>query len=1023
MNLNKTQLEAIGIRGQNVVVFASAGAGKTTVLVQRLTERIIIDKIPLTRILAMTFTEAAAGNMKNRLRNELNQKRQEALNKGTNEELSFIDDQLSNLENADISTIHSFCLKIVRKYYYRCGLTQNTLNNILSSAQSDMIKDDLLNEIIEEEIKKDQGRFIELTDAISSEIFAFDSLKKTILSIFESALNKKDPLVWLNDQKGHKRISSLNDLKACDDLYLNKVKRIFKKIRNAYMILSTFNNTDVSDAYRDECRAIVNRFDELLAIDNYEEFIAEAKRAPIAFNKRSKCEDPAFKKINKRISELYKKLSEILIDPEIMIDVENGSIRYIDHLIDLTITFYERFKTYKLQNEWIDFSDFEHYAYEILTIDDRKIAKELKEHYREIMIDEFQDTNEIQFAIAELLGNDDLFIVGDIKQSIYRFRSAKPDLMRSLRQRDDFKVIDMRENYRSKANIVAFNNKFFAELMNIDDTGFKDEDKQITPQVSQTKDEEPIEFIYYEPTDDFKELNSKADLLAEEILSVHEKGTAFGKMCVLVRTNADKIKVKRAFDNADIPYFISDKEGHLASFPIDIVASILDYLVDHEDKIAIVSILMSLYDYHEDDIAKSRHDLRLDERAAYDLRKLEEAADQNDIDGFFSYLLNINDFYERLSTNEKANIDYLISSIDNYKLKSFKDLAFILSSMQDKESDTAFAVSDEADVVKVMTIHAAKGLEYDTVFLFSTHEVRTKDATDAVVIDDELGIGLKYAVNDYRLTYETYRRKAIRIKNDREEMREYLRLLYVALTRTVRKLIVIDAFDRGGFSKLREIGKEELIEEHKGFSSYFLTLSFPEDMNFTHIDKLSHPSYKKERAIPSVIRRQYNSSIRPKKKITPSDHGQKIVLFDDNKGTSFGTSVHKIMELIDLKEIDEERIRMIDDTISDKTIKHILKIKDDSIFKKALEGKIYREVPFYADLESEIEGIIDFVSVFEDKVIIIDYKTDSVDHKDLLIDRYRDQIMIYHDILKRVYLRDVEAYIYSFHLDMMIRVV
>ena len=203
---------------------------------------------------------------------------------------------------------------------------------------------------------------------------------------------------------------------------------------------------------------------------DYETFIEKAQSMIIPFTKRTKCKDPEFKADNEKIAGLYKELAKILVDPDIMVKVENDSIKYIDYLIDLTIAFYERFRAYKIENEWIDFSDFEHYAYEILTHDDHKIAKELKGQYKEIMIDEFQDTNEIQFAIAELLSADDLFIVGDIKQSIYRFRSAKPYLMRSLRERPDFKVIDIRENYRSKANIVAFDNAFFSDLMNIDDS-------------------------------------------------------------------------------------------------------------------------------------------------------------------------------------------------------------------------------------------------------------------------------------------------------------------------------------------------------------------------------------------------------------------------------------------------------------------------------------------------------------------------------------------------------------------------
>ncbi len=1020
IDLNKTQLEAVKIRGTNVVVFASAGAGKTTVLVRRLLERITIDKIPLNNILAMTFTEAAAGNMKNRLRNELGKKRQEALKLQDTNELAFIDEQLSGIENTDISTIHSFCLKIVKKYYYRLGLTQKTLTNILSGAQSEEICDELLDKIIEEELAKDQRRLIELTEAISSEIFAFSILKKTILAIYEAAMNKKDPLSWLKSEKGHPEIKCLSELKEYDAIYLKKVKRLVKRISNLYRKASLLDDSIDPKEYE----AIASNFDSLLAFDDYETFIEKAQSMIIPFTKRTKCKDPEFKAVNEKIAGLYKDLAKILVDPDIMVKVENDSIKYIDYLIDLTIAFYERFRAYKIENEWIDFSDFEHYAYEILTHDDHKIAKELKGQYKEIMIDEFQDTNEIQFAIAELLSADDLFIVGDIKQSIYRFRSAKPYLMRSLRERPDFKVIDIRENYRSKANIVAFDNAFFSDLMNIDDEAFKEIDKQIAPTDSQAKDQEAIEFVYYEPNENSpKELNARADLLAQEVLRVHDEGTSFSKMCVLVRSNNDKIKVKRAFDKANIPYFISDKEGHLSSYPIDVLSCVLDLISDHSDKLALVGVLMGLYDYSEDDIAKMRDDLMIKGEVAKDIDALDKSAKANDIDGFFSYLLSINGFYDKLSTSEKTNLDYLISKLDTYDLKSFIDLSFVLANRQDKDSDTAFAVSDEADVVKVMTIHASKGLEFDTVFLYSQHELKAKDATDVVVIDDELGIGLKYSINKYRLTYETYRRKAIRIKNDQEEMREYLRLLYVALTRTIKKLIVIDAFKEGDFSKLRVIEKEDLIEEHKGFSSYFLTLSFPDDMVFRHESTLTHPHFESVTDTTSQKTLHYKKEDSTKAIITPSKHDTKIELsLEENMGTSYGTKVHRVMELIDLKDMDEEKIKMIDDSLSEKTISQILKIKDDPVFKEVLNGEIYKEVPFYRNDDVYIEGIIDLTSILDDKVILVDYKTDNVESGEILIDRYRDQIMIYKDILAKVYHKPVMAYIYSFHLLKMVPV-
>lgn len=1012
MQLNKDQLEAIKARNTNVVVFASAGAGKTTVLVTRLLERILIDKVPLARILAMTFTEAAASNMKNRLRKRLSEEKTKA-----DADTAYIDAQLAALENSDISTIHSFCLKIVKEYYYLCGISKKSLDNILDSFKSDEIKNEILDDIIKEELSADRSSLMSLSKAISSEMFTFDDLKKTILKIYDKASNKPDPKAWLNTlfKDDIKKIEDIKD----HTLYLDDLKKHARDIKEAYFKQMMIDDTIDQKIYH----SVIDELDALINTSSYQDFAQKATKALAPLPKRSKCKDEDYRHYNDIIKDSGSTLAKKMVDPKNIIAIENMARPYIDHLLRLTIAFYDRFLAYKKKHHWLDFNDFEHYAYHILTLDDQKIAKKLRKHYKEIMIDEFQDTNEVQYTIAKLISDNDLFVVGDIKQSIYRFRAAKPYLMRSLRDDQSFKVIDIKENYRSKKNLVDFNNRLFDELMNIDDEAFKAHDKQIAPTHDQSQDSATIDFTFYmaEKEKAQKEKNAKADLLANKIIKEYQNGTPFSKMCVLTVTNKDKLNIKRAFESYNIPYFIEDKEGYLSSYAIDCLKAVLDYLSDSDDMIALCAILSSIYGYSDDDLVTFFKDKKLADDIASDLDKLATYLHQNDVVSFFAYLLKINDFYDHLSKNEKANLDYLVDKLKTMSLSSLSNLDDFLASSTQKDSDTAFAQSEDAEVVKVMTIHGSKGLEFDTVFLYSQARFNQKDKTDKILIDDD-GIGLRFSVNKYRLTYDTLQKKIIALKEQKEEIREYIRLLYVACTRAKRKLIIVDKIDDLIDYRL---DKDHLLASNKGFTSYFMSLAFDDEaIKFTHVDTIDHQALIKDKTKQKASKRlYYTEDQKIKKTTTPSAHRPYLTLeLEENKGASFGTMVHKVMEEIDLRHFDRDHILEIVPDIDEKAISHILKIKDDPVFKRALKGQVKRELPFYVRDEDVINGVIDFIAIADDSIILIDYKTDNIKSSNDLIARYRDQLTIYKDVLIKAYQKEVEAYIYSFHLDLMVRV-
>ena len=1002
--LNETQQKAVDMQGTDLVVFASAGAGKTTVLVKRLLKRIIKDGLALDEIVAMTFTEAAASEIKDRLRQSLMKAKS-----NDDGDTDFLQRQIAALDSADISTIHSFCLSIIKNYYYTIGLTKKMTETIIDSAKEKELSDIVLEKIIKEEIEKDKERFLDLTKVLSSETFSFEDFKNTIRKIYDTAMTSVDPLLWLDDMHQDKQIKNLEDIDdGILDLYRLNLYDAIKQAKGVYESCIMIDEYAKRDDLKEHIKELEMLLDDKLSYSMLIERIVMTSDLPKANSK-----DEKYKKLRKSLEDIYKDLAKELLKEQTMIKYEDYTRQYANHLLDITKRYLLEYRAIKRKNECLDFDDLEHFAYEILKKDDGKVAKILKERYKEIMIDEFQDTSSIQYAIASAIADKDLFIVGDIKQSIYRFRSARPDIMRSIREDANFEVIDIKENYRSKSSIIDFNNSLFKILMGND---FSEADAQNVGNSSQSEDNVPISFeLFIQDKEDTERLvTKKARLLASIIKDRHDDGTPFKDICVLVRSHTEKIEIKKALDRSNIPYFMEDSSGYLDTYPIEVIKAYLTLLEDNDDKIALVATLRSLYGLSDDDLVKIAPDFtKLPDRFKEDLAQAKNILIDGDIFSLLSFIYEIEGFYDSLPDNEKADLDMLIEDVATNKMMTiFKILEYIEAILDIKKGDSAFAISKDADVVKVMTIHHSKGLQFDTVIIYGQSSNLLKETRDPVIFDKKFGLGLKIRVNDKRQIYETLRRKAIKVKNSIEDLKEYSRLFYVATTRAKRELIIVDA--------IKEVETYDdidvMIKARKGFTSYLLSL---ED-KLAHFTIKHHFMIKDEMPYPKKIEIAHTSRSRyiqkdKKEVIKPSKHSSHITLFLDDRAMSYGTKMHELLEHIDL----DTPVLPLDLSLKEKeAIECFLK---DPLIKEAKKGTVYREVPFYLRDDRTIDGIMDFVSILNDKVILIDYKTDALDDENLFIERYDDQLMTYQKILKKKFDRPIETYIYSLHLARFIR--
>lgn len=1006
MKLNKAQSEAISTIGTNVLVCASAGGGKTTVLVNRLLKRIIEDKVSLDDIVAMTFTEAAATNMKNRLAAALKTRIQEA----TAVERGYLEEQLAHLPDARISTIHSFCLSITKEYYYLLGLSKKTCDNIIDEARATIVKAKLLDQIINDHLINDGPNIKALSQAVSGELFAFENLKKAINTIYRKANAQIDPLAFF-DRFHYRKITNLQDYDETKmTVYLDLLKNRLSSIGDNYYKLADFESGD-----REKYYLIAQEITGLLSDDDYADLVNKLQE--ILFLGKKAKDNPEFNKLRDETKDLIDDLAKRLLAPASIINAHNDTIIYRQTLLEMAKELYLAYQDYKRQNEWIDFDDFEHYAYRILTINEGAIAAKYRHQFQEIMIDEFQDTNDIQYTIAALIANDNLFLVGDVKQSIYRFRKARPDIMMRLRHDPSFKIIHMQNNYRSKANIVAFGNRLFERIMNIGQKAFAKEDAQITDLDEQFKDQTEIEFdlfTYQKKTaGQKKDEYYKAHLLLRRVIKENRKGTAFKDIAVLVRTHNEKIMIKKVFDEYNVPYLIKDNEGYFNSYAIETVFAYLSYLID-DDKIAKTAVLASLYRLNSDQLIDYAGDEAIDK----DRDQLRSLLLKGDIPAFFAYLLKINNFYLRLDKKERANIDLLLSKLTAYRIDSFRQLYDLIKETMKDQKETASISDDESDAVKIMTIHNSKGLEFDTVCLYSSSRNESKENSDNVLIDENLGFGLKYTYGPDRIAAKTLEVNLILEKNDMEDIFEYERLLYVALTRAKRSLFIVDAFKEEEFTS-----GLKMLYQRKGFSSYLLS-STDDSLKINRYEQLEPigklPSANRQTAELPLINYPGQRST----KLAPSalENTSRRLFESSRLGLDMGTRIHDFLAAIDLREDDWSLLvgyHELPLSFQDK----LAALHKNPVFQKAVQGEYHQEYSFYQqDDDIIIHGYIDLIAFCEEEVIIIDYKNDKMKEESAFIKRYQNQINAYKQVIARTTDKPIKGYIYAFELQKMIAV-
>ncbi|MBR5207431.1 MAG: UvrD-helicase domain-containing protein, partial [Erysipelotrichaceae bacterium] len=473
MRWSPNQQKAIDTIGRNVVVSASAGAGKTAVLTARLTKRVAKDHVPVTSILAMTFTEAAAAEMKSRLFSSLSN----LLKDETDEtQRQYLQDQLVLLGSAHVSTIHSFCLSLIKENYFMINLDPKTASNILSDEECTQLKEDAWVSAFNTMLQNDENAFNELCNYFSGRSDDYEGLKANALKlalVLSESENREETLLRFKDYL--KPVQTLSQIHP-------DMMHVFMAACRSYALCienALDEALDIIDKNQIDAAAFESsvrlRKDKLAPLQNA---LEENNYTEVYRIIRNSCESPlgrvtkeeALKPVRKKIMELSNDAVGFLIPEDQLIRSINEMSSYGHTLIDLADLIDQNYSQAKLNRQAMDFSDMEQFALKILIADNKRTAKKMQRQFIDILVDEFQDTNDVQNTIIELISRgNNIFRVGDIKQSIYRFRGARPQIMRDLILTTDGsqEIIFLSENYRSCKSIVEFNNYLFDVLMNI----------------------------------------------------------------------------------------------------------------------------------------------------------------------------------------------------------------------------------------------------------------------------------------------------------------------------------------------------------------------------------------------------------------------------------------------------------------------------------------------------------------------------------------------------------------------------
>ena len=877
------QLKAIETRRCNLLIAAAAGSGKTAVLVERIIRIITNEENPvdIDRLLVVTFTSAAASEMRERIASAITK----ALEKSPNSK--NLQKQLTLLSRANITTMHSFCLDVIKNNFHIIDL--DPAFRILDETEGMLLRSEVLEELFEDKYENDDKEFLDLVEAYSDSK-SDDKLKDIVLDLYKFSMSGPWPQRWLRDKSEEFNINTIEELDKSswmkvfiENLVIELQGLISMEEKALELCEETSGLEPYIDTFRDDITMLRMIYEHLgagveeiynrLSSASFSKLKTVRKANVSDENTQSRVKairDDVKKKINKLRDEIFS------MTPDEMLHSVKASYTYMKALSSLVIEFQDRFSNAKKEKGALDFNDLEHLCLKILTSEDSGVADNFKEYFDEVLVDEYQDSNAVQEAIIDLVSrkysNDpNVFMVGDVKQSIYRFRQAKPELFLekyntySKKQGKNIKI-QLYKNFRSRDEVIKGVNYIFKEIMSrvVGELEYTDEEAlNLGASYSKTEDDNyvvggKIELNILDKSTEVEEevlieeedlgtINLEARIVAnriKELLSnkdgkvfkVLDKGTGeyrpvtYKDIVILLRATKNWSEVFLDELGAEgIPVYADTGSGYFESIEIRTIMSLLKVIDNPMQDIPLIALLRSpimsfsaedltnirLVDkdkyFYENIISISKEEFdcekELIEKCNIFLERLSvwrKKSIYTPIDEFIWYLYTDTAYYGYVGAMpngvlRQANLRILFQRAKQYEQTSFKGLFnFInfINKLRKSSGDmgSAKVLGENEDVVRIMSIHKSKGLEFPVVFVCgSGKQFNLMDLNNNILYHEELGFGPELVDLDKRVSYPTLPKEAIKQRIRLETLSEEVRILYVAFTRAKEKLIITGA--------------------------------------------------------------------------------------------------------------------------------------------------------------------------------------------------------------------------------------
>ena len=877
------QEQAITYREESLLVAAAAGSGKTAVLVERICTMVTGENpIDIDRLLVVTFTRAAATEMRERISERI----AKALEQDPQNENLLR--QLALLNQANIMTIDAFCRRVIEENFHLVDLDPDY--RLLDDTETNILVAETMEEVLEESFEVGNPAFLQLVDVLGGDR-SDEGLIEKVRKVWNFSRSGTNPKAWI------KQVSSAYDQPAegwtKTEWYEYLIREVHEVGQEIFKLTATVRrelaeHLELPEKYTNFYKAELTEVEEIAGVlikshdyseirrTVYDKLALEGdsklfKNLNTAGRPKDKITTGRIKSLREGYKNLLEKLSATFLDKEWETQIRMISDMSVPMraLGDLTLLFYDRLQEKKRELNRVDFADIEHFALQILR--DKKGPSEVAENYQkrfeEVLIDEYQDSNDVQEAILTSVSRKEknIFMVGDVKQSIYRFRQAKPDIFLGKYKRfkglheeetSDGRRILLYKNFRSRPEVLDSVNSIFTAIMSerAGELDYTKEEELIFGANYDTDEKNPVHIQLVDSStpldadyedmgelDDLKGVELEARSVATQIKSlvndsgmqINDRGTLrrlhYRDIVILLRaTSTVAGTFKEALEELAIPVFSDTGSSYFESIEIRTMMALLRTIDNPRQDIPLLATLRSpLFSFTEDELIKlrqlDREVLFLDclklARENEEFRKA-EAKLSSKVSSFWVQLnrwrdesvhLPLDEFIWKIYSDtayleyvgampngyqRQANLRILFQRAGEYEKTAFKGLyRFIryIDAMQEKSNDYGDAriIGENEDVVRIMSIHKSKGLEFPVVFLANSGKrFNRMDQNGDMILHEKLGIAIRHRDPVRGTVEETLPRVVMKAKINEEDISEEMRVLYVAMTRAKEKLFI-----------------------------------------------------------------------------------------------------------------------------------------------------------------------------------------------------------------------------------------